>query len=678
MADTTIRGVWSAVNVDGNTVFKSGATIVQPPVSPAAGTAFYIQNGAVVSGLSGYAINVYVSNGGMMKDSTIVDGGLTILSGGVTMNNTLNSIPSTIYSGGTTIDDNWYNSGYGEDAINIYSGATISSTTCGNGAVMNIQSGVTIYGDVTVSAGGNLTTYAGFGRDVIIPTPPSPSVGTSLQGVWSAVAVNGGTVYQSNGVTVRAPVALANGATIYVKSGAVASNLSGYAVNIYVSAGGIFESSYIRDGGMTVYSGGISRENLLNSIPTNIYSGGYSLNDTWYNSGYGNDPALIHSGAIVDNPQIGSGGAMSGAWGAVINTPAVANGGVLWANHTSVTACFLRGAQIQTRGGEIAVEDLVPGDEIACLTDGEITYRPVKWVGCEPNHYIPHESRDRAGYPIRIRAHALAENVPHSDLLITAEHCLHLDGCFVPARMLVNDISIHYEMSRPIYHYHHIELDGHAVILANGVATESYLDTGHDGLFVGRDAVKETRTWSMDGAAKLNTSRSFVEPLFYTLRERALDLFGSEAETERRVSYEMDVRLTTASGKVLRPVRKNGQTWMFMLPAYTHEVRITSRAGRPCDVMGPFVDDRRRLGLRIGAIQLHAASKAIAVTNHLTEVGMRGWHEVEDGTCRWTDGMAHLPLDVGLTSQPALLSLTVLEMAGHVEFHEMIPAECAA
>lgn len=662
----SLTGVWSAVNINGSTFYQSNGATVEAPVSLAPGTSLQVMSGAVVSGLSSYAVNIYVSNGGVYEGSTINDGSVTILSGGLTSGNMFNSTPAAVYSGASSYGDTWYNSGYADEGAAIYSGAVIGDISCGNGGVVNIQDGVVIKGDVTVASGGNLLTHAGFGRDVVVPDTPPPSTGTSLAGTWSAVLVNGVTVYRSGATTVQAPVALANGMTLVVQSGAVATGLSGYAVNVYVSNGGTFEKSFIRDGGMTVFSGGITISNQLNSIPTNYYSGAQSYEDLWYNSGYGNDSVLVASGAVINNPSIGPGGVMSGAWGAVITTPAVASGGVLAANHTTTTACFLKGASILTERGEIPVESLAAGDLIACESDRQITYRPIKWVGCELNHFAPYNPVDQSGYPIRICANALADGVPHTDLLITAEHCLYIEGRFVPARMLVNDISIYYDRTRPIYHYYHIELEEHAIIIANGVRTESYLDTGHEGLFTAERSNLAKKSWEADGAADLDTRREFVEPVHAALRDRAIDMFGEDTAARPTISHDAGLHLTTRAGKKIYPLRWTGKTCVFLLPVGAREVSLVSRASRPCDSIGPFVDDRRRLGVRVGRIALFAASSTIELKGHLTARTLKGWHDLECSGSRWTDGSAHLEIGHVVSTETALLIIEVEEVAPHM------------
>lgn len=71
-------------------------------------------------------------------------------------------------------------------------------------------------------------------------------------------------------------------------------------------------------------------------------------------------------------------------------------------------------------------------------------------------------------------------------------------------------------------------------------------------------------------------------------------------------------------------------------------VRIMSHASRPYDTVGPFVDDRRKLGVLIGDVTLFDAQRTIMLTDHQRNGALPGWHEA--GTARWTAGDATLML----------------------------------
>ncbi|TCS30744.1 Hint domain-containing protein, partial [Acidomonas methanolica] len=148
-------------------------------------------------------------------------------------------------------------------------------------------------------------------------------------------------------------------------------------------------------------------------------------------------------------------------------------------------ACFLAGSMIRTPGGDVTVEDIRIGDEVTAFDwrDNAEIARKVVWVGNRKTTVRPALPDDEAGYPVRILKDAIADGVPFKDMLITAEHCLFFENRFVPVRMLVNGHSIFYDKSFSSYEYYHIETDTHSVIWADGMLTESYLDTGNRSSF---------------------------------------------------------------------------------------------------------------------------------------------------------------------------------------------------
>jgi autotransporter-associated beta strand protein len=134
--------------------------------------------------------------------------------------------------------------------------------------------------------------------------------------------------------------------------------------------------------------------------------------------------------------------------------------------------CFLEGTMIATPDGEVPVETLKPGDLVR-LADGGVA--AVRWVGYHT--VVRHFTDPVRAWPVRIRAGALAENVPCRDLLLSPSHAVRLDDVLVHAAALVNGVSVLRERAVPErFVYWHVELDTHTLILAENVAAETFLD----------------------------------------------------------------------------------------------------------------------------------------------------------------------------------------------------------
>jgi hypothetical protein len=328
-----------------------------------------------------------------------------------------------------------------------------------------------------------------------------------------------------------------------------------------------------------------------------------------------------------------------------------------------VLSCFLSGSLINTPYGTKAVEDITVGDEIIAYVEGVATPRRVTWAGQAHCNVRSHLPDDEAGYPVRILKDAIADGVPFKDMLITAEHCLFFDGKFVPARMLVNGRSIFFDKSITSYDYYHIETEAHSVIMADGMLTESYLDTGNRSTFSQKGNVvlisgSRNLTWD-DAAVPLTVSRETIEPLFRQFEART-NKAGITIHTEARpLTNESNLHLTTDTGAIIRPARHNNGRVMFMIPDGVESVRIVSNASRPCDVIGPFIDDRRSLGVLVGEITLFESNRTRTLTDHLHDTRLSGWNNVEEGAMRWTSGNALLPLG---RRAPGTLGLMAIEV----------------
>jgi hypothetical protein len=114
-----------------------------------------------------------------------------------------------------------------------------------------------------------------------------------------------------------------------------------------------------------------------------------------------------------------------------------------------------------------------------------------------------------------------------------------------------------------------------------------------------------------------------------------------------------------AGGRELRPVVTDGNRLVFALPPGVREAHLVSRAVRPNDAE-PWRDDRRLLGVAVGAIVVHQGASRIAIAPDHPGLA-EGWWGAEREGCdawRWTSGAARLALPEGATLLEVRLAAT--------------------
>jgi hypothetical protein len=141
--------------------------------------------------------------------------------------------------------------------------------------------------------------------------------------------------------------------------------------------------------------------------------------------------------------------------------------------HTdTITICFMAGTLIAAPDGNVAVEALKRGD-LVLTTDGRAV--PVGWIGRQTVSTVFGDPL--RVLPIRIKAGAISENVPSRDLLLSPDHAILVDGARIHAGALVNGTSVVREEDVPqTFTYYHVEVDDHALILAENTPAETFVD----------------------------------------------------------------------------------------------------------------------------------------------------------------------------------------------------------
>ena len=136
--------------------------------------------------------------------------------------------------------------------------------------------------------------------------------------------------------------------------------------------------------------------------------------------------------------------------------------------------CFAEGTRLLTPEGERAVEALREGQRLVLAAGGTAA---IVWIGHRRVDCSRHPEPGSV-WPVRVRAHAFGADLPSRDVVLSPEHALFLDGALVPVGVLVDGERIVQEAWDQVTYYH-VELASHEVVLAEGLAVESYLDTGN-------------------------------------------------------------------------------------------------------------------------------------------------------------------------------------------------------
>ena len=333
--------------------------------------------------------------------------------------------------------------------------------------------------------------------------------------------------------------------------------------------------------------------------------------------------------------------------------------------------CYAAGTRILTPRGEVAVEALTEGDTVTVLRDGVMVAEQIKWMGQRHLDLTKHPQSHTAA-PIRIRAGAFGDNLPRRDLLVSPAHAIYVDGKLVPANLLINNMTIVQELATKAVTYYHVELERHGLILAEGLTSESYLDTGNRAFFsnagLGLTLHPEfhvnagLKVWEEDACAPLAIDAEAVAPIWRELAERAETL--GYVPPRFTTTLNADVYLE-ANGRRLRPVAVAQGRHTFMLPAGASGIVLRSRSSAPAD-LDPLTGDWRPLGVAVRSMTLrHGDDHIVIPADHpaLTQ----GWYAAEASNgdlWRWTAGNATIPVQG--TAGPAMLDIEIGSTATYI------------
>jgi hypothetical protein len=180
--------------------------------------------------------------------------------------------------------------------------------------------------------------------------------------------------------------------------------------------------------------------------------------------------------------------------------------------------------------------------------------------------------------------------------------------------------------------FHHIELKGHDILLAEGAPAESFRDDGSEHLFPNATTRRPGKP-PVASCVPVVTSGKLLEQAWRSVAERA------GAVPDSTVTIDADLHLQHNGQRVTAYAVQDG-VHRFRLNA-SGDVLLRSRHAIPAS----FQDggDERRLGVALLGIELASANGSVRHTPHVLRGGV---HPAEEPGHRWTKGRATLPAEL--------------------------------
>jgi autotransporter passenger strand-loop-strand repeat protein len=491
----------ATVSGGGTMIVSAGGVAIDTESAAAAvlSVTNLVTSGQSVSGTTIGSLSVLdVGSGGLALSTTVIGGGVETVSSGGTAIGTVVSSGATlevlaggsaanpivdsggtfiVLSGGSATGTVISSGGHGSVKLVVSSGQVSSGLVANTFTSIYVIGGGVTSGTLVTSGGTEIvsalgrdvgTTVQAGGYDIIS--------GVSINAVVSGAAViQGGT---TSGLTVTASGSVA-----------VENAVLGFSVlsNTTITGHGTLTVTDGNDVSGTVVLGGAATFVISNTVMPFATISGFTSTNTLdlagvtYTSG---GSATLSDGSLViqDGGQtyvLQLGGPYTND---VFGIAADPFSGTL-VTVTDPPPCLVAGTLIATPQGEVAVERLMVGD--AVLTEGGGA-APITWVGSRRVDCSRHTDATRI-WPVLIRADAFAPGRPKRDLFLSPDHAIFAAGVLIPVKHLVNGRSI-MQVAADEVTYFHLELARHAVISAEGLAVESYLDTGDRSAFTGTRA----------------------------------------------------------------------------------------------------------------------------------------------------------------------------------------------
>jgi autotransporter passenger strand-loop-strand repeat protein len=489
----------AAVSGGGTMIVSAGGVMIDTASAAAAvlSVTNLVTSGQTISGVTiGSSSTLDVGSGGHALSTTVTNGGMETVSSGGTVSGTVVSSGATLEvlaggsAAGTTVDSGGTfivlsggsatstvvsSGGQGSVKLVVHSGQVSSGLIANSVTSVYVLSGGVTSGTTVMSGGTEV--IAALGRDVgaVVSAGGYDLIsGTSISAVVSGTAlVQGGT---TSGLTV------AGSGGVTVENAAL-----GFSVlsNTTITGHGTLEVSYGSDVVGSIVFGGGGGFVIDNTVMPFATLSGFTSTNTLDLTGVAfssTGTTNFSDGSLViaeggQNYVLQFGGNYGNELFSIASDPF---------SGTLVTVanppCFMAGTLVATPTGAVPVERLSVGDIV--LTEGG-GVAPVTWIGSR-RIACSRQPDPAQVWPVRIRADAFAPSRPTRDLFLSPDHAVFAEGVLIPVKHLINGHSVAQVPADDVT-YFHLELPRHAVILAEGLAVESYLDTGDRSAFSGTE-----------------------------------------------------------------------------------------------------------------------------------------------------------------------------------------------
>jgi autotransporter passenger strand-loop-strand repeat protein len=648
------NGAW----VSGDTVALGGMQIV-------------VSGGTAESNVSGIDI---VENGGTDSGSFVDSGGTeTVQNGGIAIFATAEAGGTlAVQSGGDLISAALSSGG----SFDLVAGSTVNGGFVWSGGTLVVSDGVTVTSMVIASGGTEIVESGGTTKNTVGGAAIVMSGGTDSGGFvdsggtetvqkggtgMNVTVVAGGTEIVQSGDTTQNNIdsgtAIVSGTDTdgMIESGGTEEVASGGAIvggdleggTLVILSGGSADLASRLNNGAIVFSGSGPEQLTIdgNLAPAAAISGftdpavgGNTIDITGIGSAVTSTSFTFNSGAETLNVSgmlgLTTVDFTAGSTPGPLELTTDGNGGIL-------VICFAEGTRIATTRGDVAVETL--REDASVLTAaGDVA--GVKWIG----HRRFNLAARPDVAPIRFGAGSLGEGVPSRDLLVSPEHAMGLDGKLVPARLLVNGSTITRDTSMAAITYYHVELPHHDLLLAEGAAAESWLDTGNRGMFANAPGAVDLHADLEPDLASEAWQTQACAPLV----EGGPDLAAIRARLEGRA-------ITLGHGAAA--------AWTLWLETEgKHSVVLAVGGGlvRLASVAARAPGDQRRLGAVLAGVAVDGV--ALDLEDHRLALGFYAVERRGDTCWRWTDGQALL--DFGPSEVERVVTVTVTVIAAEQDW----------